>query len=429
MKYQKIKKKNYNLHVIETPKYKTVFLKVSFKRKVEKEKIAMRNMLINVLFESTEKYHTKRLMEIESEELYELQYRGANYISGKYNVMGADIAFLNPKYTEESMLEESFKFLSEVLFHPNIDKTGFKKQGFENSYHLIEDYLNSLKEEPDNYARMRLLEEMEEDTVLSYRSCGYLSDLKKVTRKNLYEYYLDVIQNDIVDIFVIGEVKTKEVEKLIEKYFPFENRAMESESHFYHSSNIHENVHFSTEKMDLKQSKLLMGCQILDASDFELRYVLNVYNYILGGSPSSKLFQNVREKNSLCYSISSASQPLVSILTIRAGINAWEYDRACALILEQLEDIKNGKFEEEEIQNAITTYKSSLKSFEDNPESMISLYAGMEYLGADTVEDRIKNIEKVTKKSVMELAKKIKLDTIFFLEGSEENEEKTPQTF
>lgn len=429
MKYKKIKKKNYNLHVIETNKYKTIFLKVSFKRKLEKDEIAMRNILVNVLFESTAKYPSKRLVEIESEELYELQYRGSNYNSGKYSIMGVDALFLNPKYTEESMLEESFQFLSEVIFHPNIDKSGFKKTGFDNAYHLLEDYLASLKENPDSYARIRLLETMEPDTVLSYRSCGYPEDLERITKKKLYEYYLDVLKNDVIDIFVIGEVKTKEIEELVEKCFPFEERSMEKESHFYHAKNTHETVAFDSEKLDLKQSKLMMGCQILGASDFELRYVLNVYNSILGGSPSSKLFQNVREKNSLCYSISSSSQPLTSILTIRAGINAWEYDRACALILEQLEDMKNGKFEDSDIKDSITAYKSSLKSYEDNPESMISLYAGMEYLGADTIEDRIKNIEKVDRASIIELAEKIKLDTIFFLEGSEEYEETTPKAF
>ncbi len=429
MKYKKIQKKNYNLHVIETKKYKSVFLKVSFKRKLEKDEISMRNMLVNVLFESSEKYPSKRLMEIESEELYELQYRGSNYASGKYSIMGIDALFLHPKYTEPSMLEESFQFLSDVIFHPNIDKSGFKKTGFDNAYHLIEDYLSSLKENSDNYARIRLLEELEPDTVLSYRSCGYPEDLKRVTKKKLYEYYLDVLKNDIIDIFVIGDVKTKEIEDLISKCFPFEGRSMDSESHFYQAKNTHKTVHFSSEKLDLKQSKLMMGCQITGASDYELRYVLNVYNSILGGSPNSKLFQNVREKNSLCYSISSSSQPLTSILTIRAGINSWEYDRACALILEQLEDMKNGKFEDDDIKDAITAYKSSLKSYEDNPESMISLYAGLEYLGADTIENRIKNIEKVDRDAVIQLAKKIKLDTIFFLEGSEEYEETSPKAF
>ncbi len=429
MKYKKITKKNFNLHIIQTDKYKTVFLKVNFKRKLKKEDISFRNMLINVLFESTCKYPSKRYMEIESEELYELQYRGSNYISGNYSIMGADALFLDPKYTEPSMLEESFQFLSEIIFHPNIDKTGFKKTGFDITRHTIDDYLVSVKENPDFYAQMRLLEEMEPNTVLSYGSCGYLEDIEKITRKELYQYYLDVLENDIIDIFVIGNVEEKEIESLAEKYFPFKNRQKETESHFYHSKNIRENVKFSSEKLDLKQSKLLMGCQIIGATDFELRYVLNVYNYILGGSPSSKLFQNVREKNSLCYSISSSSQPLVSVLTIRAGINSWEYDRACALILEQLEDIKNGKFSNQDIEDAITTYKSTLKSYEDSSESMISLYAGIEYLGADEIPNRIQKIESVDRESVLALANKIKLDTIFFLEGGEEHEEEPPKAF
>ena len=429
MKYQKLEQKNYHLHVIETNRFKTVFVRVNFKRKLKKEEIVFRNMLVNVLFESTQKYPTKRLMEIETEELYELGYRGSNYASGKYSVMSLDTIFLNPKYTEEGMLEESLAFLGEVLFHPNVDQKGFLEEGYQISYHSLEDYLESLKENPDSYAHMRLLEEMEPDTVLSYRGCGYLEDLKKVTRKKLYQYYQKVLKEDMVDIFAIGDIKTKEIEKLIAKYFPFQERSYQVTSHFYQAKKRHEQILFQKEGADLKQSKLLMGCQIKKATDFELRYVLNVFNYILGGSPNSKLFQNVREKHSLCYSISSSSQPLVSILTIKAGINAWEYDRACALILEQLEDMKNGKFEETEIENAITTYKNSLKSYEDNPESMLSLYAGMVYLNADTIEDRIKQIEKVDKESVMQLASKIQLDTIFFLEGKEEYEEEPHEAF
>ena len=423
MKYTKISKENYNLHVIATDKFKTIFMKVNFKRKLKKNEIAMRNMLVNVLFESSEKYPSKRLMEIQTEELYELGYRGSNYASGKYSIMGLDIVFLEPKYTEQGMLEESISFLSEILFHPHIDSGGFDQEGYDISFHGLEDYLASIKENPDSYANMRLLEEMEPNTVLSYRSCGYPEDLKKINRKKLYEYYLKVLAEDTVDIFVIGNVKEAEMESLIAKYFPFTSRKKDTKTHFYHAKTKKNAVTFKQEQADLKQSKLLLGCQIEGATDYELRYVLNSLNYILGGSPNSKLFQNVREKNSLCYSIASSSQPLVSILTIKAGINASQYDRACALILEKLEDLRNGKFEDEEVENAITTYKNSLKSFEDSPESMIALYAGVEYLGADTIEERMKKIEKVDKKQIQALARKIHLDTIFFLEGNDENEE------
>ncbi len=424
MKYQKIAKQNYKLHIIQTDKYKTIFVKINFKHKLLKEEISVRNLLVNVLFESTKKYPTKRLMEIQTEELYELGYRGSNYASGKFSVMGFDCIFLNPKYTEKGMLEQSLSFLSEILFSPNVDEDGFCEEGYNNAYHNLEDYLLSIKENPDSYAQMRLLEEMSPDTMISYRGCGYLEDLKKITRKNLYEYYQKILKEDVIDIFIIGDVQEKEVSSLVEKYFPFANRKNEKESHFYRIENGRKNVLVKKEQMDLQQSKLLLGLRIDDATDFELRYVLNVLNYILGGSPSSKLFQNVREKYSLCYSINSSSQPLLSLLIIRAGINAWEYDHACALILAQLEDMKKGNFAEAEITNAITTYQNSLKAYEDNPESMISLYAGIEYLDSDTIEERLKKIAKVDKKAVETLASKIVLDTIFFLEGNEKYEEK-----
>lgn len=421
MNYKKISEESYNLHVIKTDKFKTIMLKVNFKRKIRKEEISMRNMLVNVLFESSKKYPTKRLMEIQTEELYELGYRGSNYASGIYSVIGFDTIFLDPKYTEKNMLEESFSFMKEILFNPNVDEEGFDKKSFEIGYKLLEDHLISLKENTDLYSQIRTLEELDPNHVLSYRSCGYSEDLKIINRRNLYDYYLDVLKNDIVDIFIVGNVDYKEISTLIKKLFPFEIRNKKSENHFCHSNLKRENVNFCNEKTDLNQSKLSLGYKIENPTDFELRYVLNVLNYILGGSPDSKLFQNVREKNSLCYTISSSSHPLYSLLLIKAGINSFEYDRACALILEQIEDLKNGKFELEYIEKAKITYENSINELNDNAESIISLYAGLEYLDSDTCEERIKKIRLVKKEDIISLANKMILDTIFFLEGGDTN--------
>lgn len=423
MDYKKIEEKSYNLHVIETDKFKTIMVKVNFKRKIKKEEISMRNMLVNVLFESTKKYPTKRLMEIQTEELYELGYRGTNYASGIYSVIGFDSIFLDPKYTEDSMLEESFEFLKEILFNPNVDETGFDDNSFEIGYKILEDHLISLNENPDLYTQIRLLEELDPGHVLSYRSCGYDDDLKIIDKKKLYNYYLDVLDNDIVDIFVVGNVDTKEIRKVINKLFPFKERDKGSDNHFCHSSLKRERVNLCIEKTELNQSKLALGFKIEEANDFELRYVLNILNYILGGSPDSKLFQNVREKNSLCYTVSSSSQPLCSIMIIKAGINASDYDRACAIILEQLEDLRKSNFSEDDMKKAKITYENSINELKDNSESLVALYSGIEYLGSDSIEDRIKNIRKVNKKDVVNLSNKIVLDSIFFLEGGEQLEE------
>ncbi len=424
MKYTKIDKANYNLHIIKTDRFKTIMLKINFKRKLAKNEISMRNMLVNVLFESSKKYPTKRLMEIEAEEQYELGYRGSNYSSGIYNVMGFDCVFIHPKYSEEGIIKSSFDFMKEILFNPNVDEGGFNQKSFDISHQVLEDHLSSLKENADLYSQIRLFEELEPDSVISYRKCGYNEDLVNINRKNLYNYYLDVLDNDIVDIFVVGDVEPIEIEKLIDDLFKFKDRDKKTLSHFYVPKIKEGAVKFKTELTEFNQSKLLLGFKIDKASDFELRYVLNVLNYILGGSPDSKLFQNVREKNSLCYTVSSTSQPLISVVTIHAGINADNYDRACSLILEQLQDMKNGKFELEDIEKAVLTYKNSLIEISETPDGLLSLYSGMEYLNSDNLETRNKIIEKVTKDDVIKLANKLVLDTIFFLEGGESNEKR-----
>ena len=158
MSYIKLEENNYNLHVISTNKFKTIMIKINFKRKLKKEEISMRNMLVNVLFESTKKYPTKRLMEIQTEELYELGYRGSNYSSGIYNIMGFDCIFLNPKYSEDTMLDQSFEFLKEILFNPNVVENGFDSKSFDIAHKILEEHLDSLKENADLYSQIRLYE-------------------------------------------------------------------------------------------------------------------------------------------------------------------------------------------------------------------------------------------------------------------------------
>ena len=182
MKYKKTSTYSYNLHVIKTDKFKTVTVKINFKRKLIKEEITYRNMIINMLCESSSVYPSKRLMTIATEELYDLSYKGMNYISGKYNVMGFDITFLNEEYTEPGMLDKSIEFLSDLIFKPNIERTrkgiAFNKENFNYSYNLLKSSIMTQKENLDGYARIRMLENMEPNSYLSYRGTGYIEDLE-----------------------------------------------------------------------------------------------------------------------------------------------------------------------------------------------------------------------------------------------------------
>ncbi len=424
MKYNKISLPTYNIHVIETKKFKTITVKVNFKRALKKEEIAYRNVLINVLCESTKDYPTKRLMEMATEDLYDLSYQGSNYISGKYSVVGFDIVFLNEKYTEVGMFDKSIDFLVSMLFNPNLDETNkqFNKRAFNMAYNLLESNLKSLKESPNMYSRMRMLEIMEPKSVTSLRSCGYMEDLEKIDSKKLYKYYLDMLKKDIVDIFIIGDVKTDKVTKIIENKFNINTLKKQSESHFIVPKTKRLLPKTIKEKSNYSQSQLVMGYKMFNLSDFELRYVLNVYNYILGGGPDSKLFKNAREKHSLCYSISSTGQPLNSIMIISAGINTKNFDKTVSVVKKEVKQMIKGNFTNDDIVKAKITYLNSLKELEDNPQSILSLYVGMEYLNSHDMNTRINNINKVTKSDVVKLASKIHLDTIYLLEGGETHE-------
>lgn len=424
MKYNKISKPSYNIHVIETDKFKTVTVKINFKRKIKREDITYRNMLVNILCESTSDYPTKRLMEVATEDLYDLSYQGSNYISGRYSVMGFDITFLNEKYTEAGMLEKSVDFLASMIFRPNVEHKKFNQKAFNMSYNVLENNIKSLKENPSLYSRIRMLEYMDPDTVTSYRSSGYLEDLEKIDAKKLYKYYEKVLSSDIVDIFVIGDIKSNLVEHIIEEKINIKTMKKPSESHFIESKNRRLLPKTFKEKTSFSQSQLVMGLKMNKLSMFELRYVLNVYSYILGGGPDSKLFKNVREKNSLCYSISSSGQPLNSILTINAGINVSDFNKAVSLIKKELRKMIKGDFSNEDIMKAKVTYMNGLRELEDNPQNLISLYAGMEYLDSDDIDKRINNINKVSKSDIISLASKVHLDTIYLLEGGDTSEEK-----
>ena len=173
---------------------------------------------------------------------------------------------------------------------------------------------------------------------------------------------------------------------------------------------------------NINQSILLFGFKLDNITEFERLYTLAVYNSILGGSPDSKLFREVREKNSLCYSISSTYSGINSYEIISAGINKKDYNKAVKLIKKEIKKMALGEFTEEEIKQAQITYIASLKEIEDAPSSMISIYEAHEYLGYDLMPEREKNIVKVTKEDIITLAKKLKLDTIYLLEGVKENE-------
>ena len=422
MKYTKYQNGAYNIHFINTDRFKTISMRINFKRKTNREEVTKRNLLTRILFESNETYKTSRQIEIETEKLYGLMLRSSSSISGNYSIMSFESSFLNEEYTDDKMIEKALDFILEFILNPNVENKEFDQKSFNLCKESLKQEIECIKENPNRYGMHRMLEFMDENAPYAINADGSLDILEKITSKNLYDYYRQIIKSDIIDIFVIGDFNTQKVKRIINEKFKINTLKKPSTSHYVKHKKINLRAKIKKEKQSLEQSKLFIGCKLDKLTPFEQKYVMNIYSFILGGSPNSRLFMNLREKNSLCYTVSSSYQPVFNLLTIKAGIDACNFKKSIELIKKEMKNIEKGQFDEEEIKAGIVTYKSTFKEIEDSAFSIINAYTSCAYLDYDSLETRTQEIEKVKKEDIIKVAKKIHIDTIFLLEGETHEE-------
>lgn len=417
MDYKKFKNGAYNIHLINTDRFKTISIRINFKRKIVKEEVTKRNLLSRILLESNHIYKTSRLIEIETENLYGLMLRSSSTISGNYSIMSFESSFLNEQYTDNKMIEKSLDFILGFIFNPDVENCKFNEKSFNICKESLRQEIECLKENPNRYGMHRMLETMDPDAAYAVNADGSLDVLDSITIDDLYKYYEKVIKSDLIDIFVIGDFDSLKIKEIINNRFKINTLKRPTQSHYVTHNKINRRVKSKVESKELEQSKLFIGCKLDKLTPFEQKYVMNIYSFILGGGPNSRLFMNLREKNSLCYTVSSTYQPVFNLLIIKAGIDAENYDMSVNLIKKEMKSIEKGDFSLDEIAAGIITYKNTFKEVLDSSFSILNAYTSCEYLGYDPIEIRIQEIEKVDKKSIIKVAKKIHMDTIFLLEG------------
>lgn len=413
----------FNLHIVKNDHFKTVKVKVNFKSKLLKEEITIRNLLRMILVSSTKNYPSERLLNIASEELYNLNYGSQGIISGNFSILSFEIDFLNPKYIDSVTIEDYLNFLFEILFNPNVNGKKFDSVSFNLVKERLKNAIESENENPSKYALNRLLEEIDKKANYSFSANGYLSDLEKINEKDLYKAYEKMLNKDIVDIFIIGDVSVNDIKNIFSKSFLINTIKKPTISHFIEHKKFRSRTKIVKENKDINQSKLYIGFKCDNMTLFEKQYVSNIYSFILGGGPDSKLFQTVREKNSLCYYISSTFKPVCNLLIITSGIDKKDYRKSVNLIKKEIKNMANGDFSDEDIKKAVVTYLNSGEAILDSPHAILNNYVASEYLNFDSIDDRMKRIQSVTKDMIMEFAKKIHLDTIFLLQGGDINEQ------
>lgn len=410
---------SYNIHLIKTNKFKTVTVKVIFRHKIKKEEITIRNILTSLMIFSSKNYNSKRKLTIRAQDLYSAGIGVNNSRTGNYLNSIFTLNALNDKYTEKNNLNNAIDFLCEILFNPDIEGNKFKKSNIDIIKTRAKANLLSIKEDSSNYSLIRCLEEFDKKSPVSYRMVGYLEDLENIDEEKLYTHYIEMINKDLVDIFIIGDINETEVIEKIKSHFKLRILKKDNPNYELKEKKTRTKKLFSKELYNAKQSKVNIVCTCNGLNEYEKNYVLPLYSVILGGGTDSKLFKEVREKNSLCYTIYAYPNKLDNILIIQTGIDKENFKKTHELIEKNILDMKKGKFKEKDIEVAKQYFETSFDESEEDPNSIIDIYAAIEFLKSDDLETKRKKMSEVKKSEIIKLAKKIKIDTIFTLEGDQ----------
>ena len=421
MDYEHINMGAYNLHIINTKKFKTITMEVDFRRNVIKEDITKRNLLKSILLHSTKEYPTEREIIKQTENLYDLKLISSNIRIGNYSNLGFKIKFLNEKYTEPGMNKESIAFLMDILFKPNITNNEFKEENLTKCKNKLEKNIKSLKDNKLKYSLFKLLENTG-DMPYAYNSYGYIEDMSNINGKNLYEYYKTILEEDLIDIFVVGDVDKLEIKEILKEYFKARTFKKVNNNVVVKELPITKKIIQNEEVDNVNQTQLTILCNLTNITDFERKYVLPVYGEMLGGSSNSLLFDAVREKNSYAYYVNANIKAYDNIMMIYSGIENKNVDDVLKLIKKVLQNVTKGKFADEDLNNAKETIIASINASKDSQTGIINTYFAKVLVDAKDFEERIDNIKKVTKNDIINVAKKVYIHSTYILKG-DTNEE------
>lgn len=342
---------------------------------------------------------------------------------GDAQVVNMHITCLDDKFSldGESIVDESARLLFDMLFEPNVKRKSFGRENLALEKRLL---INRILEEQDDkkaYARKKLIEYMCENEPYGKSCDGTIEQVKKVTLPQVYEAWKNLLSTAIVQVTVVGGSNIENIEKIVaDKFSIIERHPCKIKQIFISKAKNFERIE---ETVPVNQGKLVLGYRTGMKNCDDNLFATRVMCDILGGGTYSKLFTNVREKMSLAYYCNSSLISSKGIIIIQSGIDTHQEKTATKVIIQQLEDITQGNFEDE-------TLAASKRSLREGftytaPESYTSWYEGQildEKLS--TPEEYAKSLEGVSREEVCNAAKRMSIDKVFMLkaEQSEEGE-------
>ncbi|HFI0546017.1 TPA: M16 family metallopeptidase [Streptococcus suis] len=410
-----------DLHFIETDQFTTNRIKVRFAAEMNETTVAGRVLVANILEMGNQDYPSAQAMRRRLAELYGAHFSTSVAKRGRVHMVDFTISYTNPSYlpNNEDITVAILDFLYSSLFRPLKQGQGFDQQIFEVEKKNLINFLESEVEDNFYHADVEVNKLFYQDPALQIPRVSSLDLVEKETAESVYKIYRNMLRVDKIDIFVLGTVNQDLVREKFDQFnFTYRKPKLELEYQQEYSNITREKV----ERKQARQSILELAYH-LQVLYNDVNYpALMVFNGLLGAFSHSKLFVNIREKESLAYTIGSQVTIFSGMMKVYAGINRGDRLKVMKLISKQILDLKRGKFTEDELELTKNMLVHSATLAQDRQNNLIEQVYNQVSLGERNLTwlEWIEAVKEVSTEDIIRVGKMINLQAVYFMEGTEE---------
>lgn len=406
------------LTAVQSDKFKTGCFSMNFVRPMCRAEASRNALVPSVLLRGSQTYPDIPAISARLDELYGASMGMLVRKKGEVQLTGFYADFVEDALVNEPVFAPTLDFVADILLHPILEGGHFDSTFFEGEKRNLSNTIAARVNDKRSYAVSQLIKAMCKGEPYGVPRLGELEDVAATDVQSLYAHYETLLASSQVELFYMGRRAPEAAAEQIRKSFERLPRAEGVTPVGTEQGSAPEAPRVLRERLDVTQGKLVLGfrtnCTARDA-DYPALAMLNV---IYGAGMTSKLFQNVREKLSLCYYAGSSLEKFKGVMLVSAGIEFDKYETAKDEILRQLDLCCEGAITDDEFDAARRCILSDLAMAQDSPGRLDDFYIGQAVAGLDgTIADFARAIERVTKQDAARAARKLQLDTIYFLEG------------
>ena len=399
-------------------RFKQACLSVQFVRPMCREEAAYNALLPEVLLRGTQRYPDLRDITLRLDDLYGASVGALVRRIGDYQTTGLHCSFIEDKYAldGDAILAPMIDFLGELLTAPALENGIFRREYVESEKRNLILAIESQRNDKRAYAAAQMLKLLCREDAFGVPRLGDKAQAAEIDAQKLYDHYQSILRRSRVELFYVGSAQPSAVAELLRTMFAGVEREYEGipAQTPLRAGECSE----KEEQMEVAQGKLAVGL-VTPITFRDPRFAaMQVCNTVFGGGMTSKLFMQIREKESLCYDISSGYFGTKGIISVSAGIDCDKKTPVLEKIQSLLADCAGGRITEEELTAAKQAVLSSLRGIHDSPSGIESYYstAALSGLGK-TPEEYMQAVEQVTAAQVAEAAATVQLHTVYFLKG------------